>query len=189
MKEEASIRIATPGDASAIGRVHVVCLHETYTGLMPSDWLAVRTIEERTAQWQRVLDEPAACSTIAIFKAEYEGEICGFASCGQQRMEFLNEMGFAGEVSAIYVLQRFQGRGIGRALMRCLALALSEDDICAAALWCLRDNTPARRFYEKIGGEFLIEQQGTEAHANQIEVAYGWRNLGRLMTSANEGSK
>ncbi len=104
-------------------------------------------------------------------------------------LEFLNGNRDLLAVSAIYVLERFQGQGIGRALMGCAASALSEINIGAVALWCLRDNAHARRFYERIGGEFLIEQQGTEAHANQIEVAYGWRDLGCLITPGLERSK
>jgi hypothetical protein len=64
--------------------------------------------------------------------------------------------------------------------MHSLASALTETGINAAALWCLKDNADARKFYERIGGEFLIEQQGSEAHANCIEVAYGWRDIARL---------
>lgn len=180
MRDDASIRIAGPADAAAIGRIHVACLHETYTDLMPPEWLAERTVEERTARWKIVLDEPAACSTIAVCIAECEGDICGFASCGWQRTESLKEMGFAGEFSAIYVLRRFQRQGIGLSLMRSLAAAALERGIGTAALWCLKDNEGARRFYERIGGEFLLERVGPEAHAGRIEVAYGWPDLAEL---------
>jgi GNAT superfamily N-acetyltransferase len=180
MKEEASIRRAAPADAAAIGQVHAACLHETYAGLMPPDWLAARTVEERTLMWANILDEPAARSTIAVYIAECGGGVCGFGSCGWQRTEFLKELGFAGEFSAIYVLRRFQRRGIGLKLMRGLASASLKEGIGAAALWCLKDNAGARRFYERINGEFLLEQMGTEAHANCTEVAYGWRNLAGL---------
>ncbi|HEX3664442.1 MAG TPA: GNAT family N-acetyltransferase [Rhizomicrobium sp.] len=180
MNDEASIRSATPADAAAIGRVHAACLSETYTGLMPADWLAARTEEERTSQWETVLNQPAACGAIAVYLAERDGTICGFASCGWQRTELLKRSGFIGEFSAIYVLRSFQRRGVGLSLMHSLASALTETGINAAALWCLKDNADARKFYERIGGEFLIEQQGSEAHANCIEVAYGWRDIARL---------
>lgn len=147
MREGTFIRIAGPADATAIGRVHVACLHETYTGLMPPEWLAERTVEERTSLWKTVLDEPAARSTIAVCIAECEGEICGFASCGWQRTQSLKELGFAGEFSAIYVLRRFHRQGVGLALMRRLAAAALESGIGTAALWCLKDNENACRFY------------------------------------------
>jgi hypothetical protein len=72
--------------------------------------------------------------------------------------------------------------------MRSLAAALLEDGIRTTALWCLKDNAAARCFYERLGGEFLIEQQGTEAHANRIEVGYGWRNLVQLAAPASLSS-
>jgi ribosomal protein S18 acetylase RimI-like enzyme len=182
MREEAIIRRAAPADAAAIGPLHVACLHETYTDLMPSDWLAVRTVEERTSLWGRVLNDPVASNTIAVCIAECEGAICGFGSCGWQRADSLTQLGFPGEFSAIYVLQRFQRRGIGRALMRGLTSALVESRIGAAALWCLKDNDRARRFYEALGGEFVLEQVGPEFHAGQIEVVYGWRDMAQLMS-------
>jgi GNAT superfamily N-acetyltransferase len=169
-----------PADAPAIGRVHVAGLHETYTDIMPPDWLAARTVEERTSRWKGIIEEPIACSTIAVYIAECETEVCGFASCGWQRTEMLKEAGFAGEFSAIYVLRRFQRRGIGLALMRSLALVLLDNRITTAALWCLKDNAPARSFYERVGGEFLLEQVGPEIHAGQLEIAYGWRDLAQL---------
>jgi ribosomal protein S18 acetylase RimI-like enzyme len=180
MNEGASIRTASPADAAVIGRLHAACLNETYAGLLPAEWLAAQTVEERTRRWERILDEPAAFGAIAVYVAESEGEICGLASCGRQRTEFLKDEGFAGEFSAIYVLRRFQRQGTGRTLMRALTSALLGNRIEAAALWCLKNNWPARRFYESIGGEFLLEQPGTEAHANAIEIAMGWRNLAKL---------
>lgn len=180
MRKGISIRSAMPADAAAIGQVHVDCLHETYTSLMPAQWLAARTVEERTSRWKNILDEQSACGTIAVFIARCGDDICGFASCGWQRTAILKELGFAGEFSAVYVLRRFQRRGIGLALMCSLASAASENGITAAALWCLRDNVDARRFYERIGGEFLLEQVGSEVHAGRSEVAYGWRDLAQL---------
>jgi ribosomal protein S18 acetylase RimI-like enzyme len=189
MTEETSIRRAAPADAGAIGRVHAACLHETYTGLMPSDWLAARTAEERISRWKNILDEPDACGTMAVYIAECGGDVCGFASCGWQRTESMKESGFAGEFSAIYVLQRFQRQKIGVKLMRDLVAALLENGVDSAALWCLKDNSGARRFYESIGGEFLLEQVGTEEHANRIEIAYGWRNLGGLAERLESSSR
>jgi ribosomal protein S18 acetylase RimI-like enzyme len=181
MKEETSVRRAAPQDASEIGRVHVACLHETYTGLMPVEWLATRTVEERTALWKNVIENPVARSTMAVCVAEQGGEVCGFGSCGPQRVEFVAEMGFKGEFSAIYVLRRFQRQRTGLKLMHGLAVALLENGIDTAALWCLRDNTGARRFYERLGGEFLLEREGPEIHAGQIEIVYGWRDIASLV--------
>ena len=191
MKEETSIRRAAPADSVAIGRVHVACLHETYADLMPREWLATRTVEERTTRWTSILEEPAANSTIAVCVAECGGEVCGFASCGWQRAEFLEDLGFAGEFSAVYVLQRFQRRGIGLGLMHGVAAALLENGVDMAALWCLKDNTGARRFYERLGGEFLLERAGPEIHAGQIEIVYGWRDLAaqlEVWSDANQGA-
>jgi len=95
------------------------------------------------------------------------------------------------EFSAVYVLQRFQRRGIGLGLMHGVAAALLENGVDMAALWCLKDNTGARRFYERLGGEFLLERAGPEIHAGQIEIVYGWRDLAaqlEVWSDANQGA-
>ena len=47
-------------------------------------------------------------------------------------------------------------------------------------LWVLRDNTPARKFYEALGGQILCEKPIEIGTQTLIEVAYGWKDLQRL---------
>jgi ribosomal protein S18 acetylase RimI-like enzyme len=59
----------------------------------------------------------------------------------------------------------------------------------AAALWVLRDNQPARRFYEALGAkvvgqrvETVDERIGERSRTQDVlhEVAYGWPDLSLL---------
>jgi hypothetical protein len=45
-------------------------------------------------------------------------------------------------------------------------------------LWVLKDNLPARKFYEALGGIYLREKPIKIGSQRLIEVAYGWKNLG-----------
>lgn len=51
----------------------------------------------------------------------------------------------------------------------------------AASLWVLRENSPARIFYEALGGEVIGEKRDEQPNATLVEVAYGWRDLSRLV--------
>jgi GNAT superfamily N-acetyltransferase len=115
-----------------------------------------------------------------VFVAEDGGRAIGFGSCGPQRNEALTRAGFGGEFGAIYVLRSHQGRGVGRSIMAALARALSAEGHGAAALWVLRDNAPARRFYERLGGIVVGEQIDEQPGATLVEDGYGWRDLSIL---------
>ena len=173
-----AIRSASLPDAPEIGRVHVACWRETYAGLLPDDVLAKLSVPERTAMWERLLTAPPLPTK--IFVGEVEGEITALGACGLQRDARLADEGFGGEISAIYVLRAQQHRGMGTALMRAMASALIGLGCTGMSLWVLRENTPARRFYEKLGGCIIGEKEERRPFGNVVEVTYGWPDLRSL---------
>ena len=64
--------------------------------------------------------------------------------------------------------------------MAAMAQTLSGLGHTAASLWVLRENAPARAFYEGLGGEIVGEKTDEQPNASLVEVAYGWRDLSRL---------
>ena len=44
-------------------------------------------------------------------------------------------------------------------------------------LWVLKDNHPARRFYELMGGEYVAQKTITIGGTDLIEMAYGWKDI------------
>jgi ribosomal protein S18 acetylase RimI-like enzyme len=175
------LRQATRADAAAIGALHVASWHETYTGLIPGEMLAGLSVEMRTAMWRRILGDPDAFGGAVVFVAEDGGRVIGFGSCGRQRDTILVDAGFGGEIGAIYVLRSNQNRGAGRSIMAMMAKSLSGLGHEAASLWVLRENAPARNFYEGLGGEIVGEKTDERPEATLVEVAYGWRDLSRLV--------
>jgi len=169
-----AIRPAVEQDAPSLGRVHVAAWLETYGDILPREVLADLSIEGRTAMWHHILASPAA----RVFVAQRDSDVVGFGACGAQREEGLAGAGFDAEIYAIYVLRSSQDLGIGTALMRAMISTLAEDGFRAASLWVIRDNTPARRFYERQGGLVIGERE--DPHGAQIEVAYGWPDLSRF---------
>ena len=169
------------GDAAAIGAVHVASWREAYAGILPEAMLAGLSAEARGAMWGGVIGDPEAFGGAAVFVVEDEaGGMAGFGACSAQRDAGLARAGFGGEIGALYVLGAHQGRGVGRALMAALAGALAERGIEGAGLWVLRENAPARRLYERLGGEVVGERVEREGEVSLVEIAYGWRELGGL---------
>lgn len=164
-----------------MAKIHVACWKEAYAGLMPDVVLANLSVANRATRWQGILSQPEHFNRTTAFVAERDGAPVGFGSCGDQRTPALNEQGFTSEVSAIYVLRSTQGCGVGSALMAAMAQTLLERDHRAASLWVLRENAPGRHFYQRLGGEVISQKQETTDGMTLIEVAYGWRDLHRLL--------
>ena len=47
-------------------------------------------------------------------------------------------------------------------------------------VWTLGEN-PCRRFYERLGGEFVAEKEIEIGEQKLVEVAYGWKDLNVLV--------
>jgi ribosomal protein S18 acetylase RimI-like enzyme len=164
------IRSATIDDAPAIARVHVASWLSTYRGLLPDDFLESLSETNYSERWKRVITD----GTSKVVVAEDDADVVGFASGGRERA---GEKRFEGELYAIYVLDAAQRRGFGRELVRSMVDGLRELGLTNMIIWVLRDNRPAREFYERLGGVYVRAQPITIGSATLEEVSYGWRRL------------
>ena len=164
------IRTATLTDAPAIARVHVSSWRSTYRGMLPDDFLASLSESNYAERWKRVIAE----GTSKVFVAEEGDDVVGFASGGRERA---GEPGYEGELYAIYVLDAAQRRGFGRDLVRASVGGLREMGLADMIIWVLRDNHPARAFYERLGGVYVRTQPITIGAVTLEEVSYGWSRL------------
>jgi len=164
------IREATLDDAAAIARVHVSSWRSTYRGMLPADFLASLSENGYAERWKRVIAE----GTSKVYVAEDGTDVVGFASGGRERA---GETGYEGEIYAIYVLDGAQRRGFGRELVRATVAGLRELGLGDMIIWVLRDNQPARAFYERLGGVFVRAQPITIGLTTLEEVSYGWQRL------------
>lgn len=167
------VRPAVLDDAAAIARVHVASWRTTYRGMLPNEFLFSLSEESYTDRWGRVIGDGLS----RVFVVAEQDGIVGFASCGRERA---GETGFSGELYAIYLLEGAQRQGHGRDLVRAVAGALRELRLADMIVWVLRDNTPARHFYERLGGAYVREQPITIGTATLEEVSYGWRSLDEI---------
>ena len=50
-----------------------------------------------------------------------------------------------------------------------------------ALLWVMETNTPARRFYESLGGRIVVRREQQRGGFTSVGVAYGWDDVQRLL--------
>ncbi|CQR48322.1 Mycothiol acetyltransferase [Paraliobacillus sp. PM-2] len=161
------IRVASTEDYAAIAKVHVDSWRETYHHIVPHSYLDQLSYVEKETLWQKIL-----ASGAKVYVAENDcGQIVGFANGGKERTGDYPR--YQAEIYAIYILQSYQNKGIGKALIQRVTTNLKEQQLNGVLLWVLADN-PSVGFYQGIGGKKVDEEEITIGGKQLIEVAYGW---------------
>jgi GNAT superfamily N-acetyltransferase len=176
---DATVRLATPADAAAIGDVRVNAWRTTYRGMIPDGYLDAMKVEDSAALWEKVLT--AAPNTTSTFVAESAGRVIGFAS-GMQKPEAT--LGFDCELTGIYLVREAQRAGTGRRLAGAVAAAQRSHGGTAMIAWVVAANKAARAFYEALGGELVVEQPFTWDGMDLVEAGYGFRDLAALIAAS-----
>ncbi len=128
------------------GYVHYKSWHETYTGLVDAEYMERHTLEKCIKIAHKWPDN--------ILVAKDGEKVVGFVGYGPYWDKTLPAYG---EVFALYVLAEYHGKRIGYELMNAAFHALS--DYQKIAVWVLKGNERAIRFYKRYGFHF----DGTEA--------------------------
>lgn len=89
-----------------------------------------------------------------------------------------------GVVYGLYISPRYQGQGLGRRLVQTVAADLAQKGMTALQIGCLAANTPARGFYEAIGGQLVSERLFDEDGVMLPEVVYEWADIQALAAKA-----
>jgi len=157
-----------------IAQIHVTSWQEAYRGIIPDAVLDNLSAPHRAERWRKtMLDHP----TQPTFIATIFGDPVGFVNGGARRGDILRE---DAEVYALYVLRRAQRRRIGTQLVEALARALQQHGFNSLCLWVAKDNGPARRFYERLGGSQTAEKVEHRDDFDLVEVAYAWPRIDRI---------
>ena len=175
-----TLRPARPGDAAGIARVHVETWRATYAGLVPDSYLIGMSESGQTFFWQKLIARRGSRGAILVAEPGPGGPLVGFGNCGASRD---TSLGLRGEVYTLYVALDWQGRGIGRQLLKGLFECLVQAGINEAFLWVLADN-PSRFFYEAVGGVRAAERQEPFAGTLLDEAAYAWPDLRAWLAEA-----
>ena len=117
--------------------VHWRSWHEAYRDIVDPEYLCKLTLakcEEIAFRWRE-----------NILVALDGGKVVGFAGYGKTADDDLPD---AGELFALYVLSEYYGTGLSRRLTDAALALIGQSKL---ALWVLKDNPRAIRFYEKYG--------------------------------------
>jgi len=142
------VREMTLDDCDRVAEIRVRGWQTAYKGLIPQPYLDALSVAEDAAR-RRAYFEQGDRAVVNLVAERTDGEVVGWACHGPYRDGEVRTEDV--ELYAIYVQPDRIGEGVGRALLR------ESVDRCTAAghgrmlLWVLKENTTARRFYERAG--------------------------------------
>lgn len=178
LQQNLVLRPAVNADSSAIARVHIAGWQSAYRGIIADEYLDSLSIDQRQAFWRQQMHHEPCLLQVAEEPAR---GVIGFAYAGAHYGSFHE---YRGEIHAIYVLDQFQRHGLGRQLFAAAAAALLTANFQTMMVWALKQN-PYRKFYERLGGQLLGEETTCIGNRELIQVAYGWPDLGAVVSTTN----
>ncbi|MEL7647713.1 MAG: GNAT family N-acetyltransferase [Sedimentibacter sp.] len=165
------IREAKISDALSIAKVNVDTWRSTYKGILSNEYLNNLSYEQREQAMKNIINNSKK-DGISIFVIEESiNRIVGFFTCGRERN---NDEIYHGELYAIYIIEEYQNKGIGKMLFNHVQERLSSQKLHPMLIWVLEENKPACNFYEIRGGNRIKERYINIENEILKEVAYGF---------------
>lgn len=161
------IRKANVLDAEAIAKVHVDTWRTAYEGILPSSFLDKLSYHQRTELWEMNLRKPDDYVIVAVNE---ESRVIGFADTSKRPTNLENN---STDLTSLYLLKEYQGRGIGKLLMQELFRYYNEQNYVSVYVEVLKDN-PTKTFYEAFGAKHIEDIEIQIGGKKLIESIYKW---------------
>lgn len=146
------IRKALPSDALGIAIVNVYTWKMRYSGLIPEKIIDSRIYQlEQKAEVIRKKIEKGEGYLVALVEETIVG-FCAYGACGNATYADF------GEIKAIYVLDGFQNKTIGKQLLKSAQVLLKTQGYSSIVVNCLKHN-PSANFYKHMGGKLIADRQ------------------------------
>ena len=170
------IRDAVYGDASALADAVIEPIVTAFRGRVPEQCLTWLTKDESRTNWQKWFQRDHANGQFLLV-AELESQtVVGCALAGASPAD----PQFHAELILLGVLPGCQGQGMGRQLVGAVAARLLKHGMCSMRVGVLSVN-PHRRFYERLGGQYVSEQPYDWNGVMLAEAIYGWADITSLL--------
>lgn len=143
------IRLAQIEDAIPIAEIHILSWQHSYKGIIHQSYLDHGfDVTERTNRWKENLSQPDPKTFVALT----DKRIVGFASIGSSREKKYSNYA---ELYAIYFHPEFMSKGYGTALLTHALNDAKEQGFTQLFTTVLKENKPARNFYERNGATLI----------------------------------
>jgi len=132
-------------DARQVAEIHVITWQSAYQGIVPAEYLASLSVDQREAMWRESIAEGVP----ELLVAKVEGGMVGWVAFGPCRDE--GSPPDCAEVWAIYVAPSSWSSGVGRMLWHRAQARMLEQGFKTVSAWVFTQNARAIRFYRAAG--------------------------------------
>lgn len=169
------LRTARAGDAAAIAEIHVASWQDAYRGVLPDAFLDSELEGRLHAHWAGLFAGRRPPG--AVILATAGGTAAGFAAAWRE--------GANAHIDNLHVRPGLRRAGIGRALLGFTALRLMQMGADTADLWVLAANRDALRFYARLGGA-VVQQQDRPTQGQVVpQCRVAWADIQVLIKACS----
>lgn len=146
------IRLATIDDFKNLAILKQQVWNETYRGIYDDDIIDNFNYEKNEEKFKNIIENPS----ISLYVVESNRLLIGYMSAGVPLHGYAD---YKQEIGLLYLKKDFQKLGIGKELFNIGYKAIKENGYKSFFISCNKYNTNARKFYEKMGGVLVYEDE------------------------------
>jgi GNAT superfamily N-acetyltransferase len=167
------IRQASSVDSHNIAELHILSWRNTYSEILPENYLTNKIVGERHDYWQHNLSDSNSDGFVLLIP----GESLPLAFTSVRRDQ---EPGYDVLLDNLHVHPEFKSQGLGREILGATLDRLLLEGARSLCLWVFDANLPTVRFYERLGGR--ADQHGVDdfVGCQAPHTRYGWQDLEQL---------
>ena len=159
------IRKAIKEDSYNIANLIVASWQTAYKGLIDDNYLNNLSVSDRMTGWENNILNQNENNHIYVY--EEDSKILGVIRFGKPDDESAN---YNSEIHVLYVEPSFKRKGIGTKLFDFARTYFINNNTTDMIIWCLRNNIPSIKFYEKMGGT-IVDSRKAIIHNIELEEA------------------
>lgn len=163
------IRKAKTEDAHKVAFINAESWQTTYKGIVAQSFLDTITPEQQLPRAKRLVASSDLICVVA--ENQQSGDVVGFACFGKNREPKVDA---DCELQAIYLLEMYQGLGIGKMLFDFGVQELKEKSKQRMTVSVFEANKKARAFYEGQGAKQIPNDHVDLAGVRYITSTYIW---------------
>lgn len=173
------IRSMQPQELSLIVRIYVDTFKATHQGVVSDMFLSTLSYENALPRFAAIVEKKE--HTPFCYVVQDGDAVIGYALAARTGDSPPLYQAYQGELKTMYILPAYHRMGLGRTLVHAVTRRFQQERVQSFFVGTFRDNYPARRFYEVLGGCLIEECQG-EIRGEVCQLAaYGWESVSDLL--------
>lgn len=159
------IRQANETDSYNIAKLIIAGWQTAYKGLIDDIFLNNMSIDIIAQNWKDNIESQNKDNNIYVY--EESNKIIGIIRFGKPDN---NSSNYNAEIHVLYVEPSLKRNGIGSKLFAFAKNYFVSNNLTNMIIWCLHNNIPSIKFYEKMGGKIVLTRKAIINNMELTEV-------------------